>query len=172
MKHKVISLRITYEDIQSCLDIHEIKGGRIKSFTGAISSALHNILIQLREDSKLPQYLDGEAELLVRDFFRELLPGEDVAVKAVRVKHPKKVHPILSQQHTPARPSDVFDPSPGMVQDFMDLPPATRVVDTVQSESSEATREYLEEYEREIEHHVAEIKKQEDDDLLSKILHK
>lgn len=67
-KSKVLSVRLDLATLQSCFDLCEALGAPTNGASGAISRALSVLLLQLREQSKLPTYTNQELEILVKQF--------------------------------------------------------------------------------------------------------
>lgn len=156
MKSKVLSVRLSLEALQSCFDLCEALGTPTNGASGAIARCVELLTSDLRAKGSIPTYKPHELALLVTQFIGKKNPTSMASLSS------------LSGEHCSARPTTPIssgnDLSPKMFFSSGEAPKVDR--ETVLRDMA-IEEEELSDL---IEEQIRSVQREEESDLLSKIM--
>lgn len=142
-KTKVLSVRLSLESLQSCFDLCDLLGHTTSGASSAISRTVESLTANMRQKNIIPSYTASELEVLIPQFMAKINPTSS-----------------CEQLDKISFTNSDFAPS--------QLPVTEGEVDEISNEIEAFTPD--DEYNDLIEEQIRERMREDESDLLSKIL--
>jgi hypothetical protein len=181
-KTRVLSVRVSLEALQSVFDLCQLSGFNPSGASSALSQFLEATTGQFRSSGKLPSYDHTELEVLLEGYVSKLNPTSGSNLSKIS-KFNDEIFNTKLERPTTRRSSaaklvsanEEFSPLTFIPNDKDDLTSGGRVVPIYTVESGQLVEptsyDHTEDdYEELLTAKIREIQKEEEDDLLSKII--
>lgn len=164
MLSKVMSVRLSLENLQSCFDLCELTSNKARGGSSAIAKALSLLLEDLRGKGILPVYREEDLEALLSEYIPAKNPTSMPSLE-------KLSQAAMAQSSQSPLTSRDFAPVCSLPSD-----PASRVLDEIEPDlelletEAQSLFEDEQEYNLLLEEKIREQMKLDEEDLLAKIL--